>query len=694
MSDFWSKARTSVAAPIMLLAVIAMFVVPLPPIALDTLFIVNIVVAVMVLMTCIQAKRPLDFSVFPTVLLLATIFRLSLNVASTRVILLNGATGTDGAGQVIEAFGEFVIGGNFIVGIVVFVIITIINFIVITKGAERISEVGARFSLDSMPGKQMSVDADLGSGTITQEEAAERRRDVGLESQFYGNLDGTSKAVKGDAVAGILILLINIIGGLAVGMTQYDMSFGESLSAFTIMSIGDGLVAIIPSIIMALATAIIVSRVNGEIELTELIQGQLLNNPIIPAFTGSIIFVMGLIPAMPTLLLFTISGALFAFSYQLVKKHDKAEVDKKVAEEKEQQESSSNTREDTSEVSLEDIKERELVRVELGYSLSELAKSEGSSLITAIKGMRKQLSKEFGVMIKGFYITASPDLEPNEYRVVVQGIERGKATVHSSLIFAMDNSGNSLDIPPRGDYAKEPVYGLGGYWVMESDRGLVDELGYTTIEPAEMITAHCQEIILKNLEHMIDTDDLQILVDKVARDKPKLVEIALPSTEHFIRLLNVVKELLRERVAITQLPVILETMASLSNVNGTTPLFVSHVRKHLAPWILAGIEDLDDLSNVQIITFSDSLTAMLESGLQPEGNIILSREVHLDVAAKLNKAVENLNEHDYPAILITSPTLRKGIFDLFGTQIHKLNVLDWLGLPSESNFSVAITIGD
>ncbi|MDK9793919.1 flagellar biosynthesis protein FlhA [Vibrio sp. D431a] len=696
MNSFLDRAKNSAAAPIFLLVVIAMFVIPLPPLVLDTLFIVNIVIAVTILMTCINAKKPLDFSVFPTVLLLATILRLSLNVASTRVILMHGAEGSGGAGQVIEAFGEFVIGGNFVVGIVVFTIITIINFIVITKGAERISEVGARFSLDSMPGKQMAVDADLGSGTISHEEAAERRRDIGLESQFYGNLDGTSKAVKGDAIAGILILLVNIIGGLIVGMSDHEMSFPEALSAFTIMSIGDGLVAIIPSIIMALATAIIVSRVNGEVELSDMIGSQVCTNPIVPAFAGAIVVAMALIPAMPTVLLLAIAGALFFFSYTLYKKEGVRAAEEAKAAEEIEKGNTPEKEEDTSEVNIKDISEREIVRIEIGCSLAELAKSETSPLTTAIKGLRKQISKEFGILVKGFLITDSIDLEPNEYRIVVEGLERGRAVVFSQLLMALDHSNEKerLKPLPRGSFAIEPVYGYGGYWIMNDDRTMAEEQGYTIIEPSVMITAHIQEVILKNLHLMIDIDDLQTIVDKVAVFKPKLVEVAVPDSMRLTQLLNITKGLLQERISISQISVIMETMNELAGVAIPFPVLLKHVRNRLAPWILSGIQGLKPSEPVKVIIFSDGLNELLRAGLQEDGTILLNQNTLRDITERLRNAEKQLNDFSYPAILLTDDNLRRGVYDLFGTQIPRLHILDSDGITKDCNVELGLTIGD
>ncbi|WP_210498423.1 flagellar biosynthesis protein FlhA [Vibrio crassostreae] len=683
------KFRSGLSAPLLMMLILAMIVVPLPPQILDILFVINIVISLSVLMACVYARRPLDFSIFPTILLLATLMRLSLNIASTRVILLNGGNGSGGAGEVIESFGNFVIGGNFVVGLVVFVILTIINFVVITKGAERISEVGARFTLDSMPGKQMAVDADLGSGQITQEEAAERRKEIGLESQFHGNMDGASKFVKGDAIAGVLILLINIIGGLVVGVIQNDMSYSEALTTFTLLSIGDGLVAILPSIIMALSTAIIITRVSSDSQLSEMASEQLLSNELIPGVTGFIITSIGLVPGMPNALFLSIGVALMAFAYRIYTKREEAEIEERVVAQQIQEKEQVAKVNKPKELSLEDLSEPPLVSIKLGFLLADIAKGDNNQLQTALRGLQKKLSMETGILIKGIHISDSADLDSNEYQISIAGIEHGRGEVAAKLLLALPTEDDLPDLD--GKPAKEPVYGLDGFWIMSEQQSEAEAVGYEVLTPASVICAHIQQCIIRNLPLMVDLDDIQKMVDKIQTVKPKLVEAALSGGGQLTTLLKLVRELLRERVSVTQLTTILETMAEMAEVTLTFSDLLMHVRKKLTPWIISSIAP--DPKAIKVITFTEPLQEELNKAIRPDGSIFLDPRRHQEIEKDLRKAVDNLNGFDYPSMLMVNPVLRRGVFDLFGEQIEELHVLDFLGIPKGTSVDIAITIG-
>lgn len=673
--------RGNIGAPLILVLILGMIIAPLPPIALDMLFILNIVISISILMTCVFAKKPLEFSVFPTVLLVATMMRLSLNIASTRVILLYGQNGTGGAGQVIEAFGNIVIGGNLVVGVIVFAILTIINFVVITKGAERISEVGARFTLDSLPGKQMAIDADLAAGSLTQEEASARRTELSMESQFHGNMDGASKFVKGDAIAGIMILFINLIAGLVVGITQHGMEASQAAETFLILSIGDGLVAIIPSIVIALSTAIIVTRVGGNVDLGEVVNEQLLTNHKVPLVTGLIMLALGLIPSMPHLLLICVSSLLFFFSYKLKKKYDNKLLNQAIeAEEVVDEPKLKNS----NEIGYDDLTEFAPIKLVVGYSISDLVKGESSPLMEAIRGVRKDLSKEYGVVIKGFHILDSPDVETNQYQIYISGILKGEGHVYSKLNMAI--SPDPLIPPLSGEKGVEPVFGINGYWIINEDVKEAEELGYTVIEPANMIATHIEQCLTNNLEKMIDVDDAQIMIDKIAEKKPKLIESSIKNNNSLLTYLEVCRSLLEERAPINQSSIILETMAMYSETNISHSSLLSMVRLKLGPWIIKNI--IGDKNKVKVITFDESLENLMNSSMQQDGSIFLPSEKLKKIIDSLNKNCKIISDYNCSPILMVNPLLRYGVYKLFSGHIPELYVIDFLEIPKDMNVEI------
>lgn len=670
--------------PFAIILILGMIIIPLPPIALDLLFITNIVISLSVLMACVFAKRTLEFSIFPTVLLLATMLRLSLNIASTRVILLKGHGGSGASGQIIESFGNFVIGGNFVVGIIVFVILTIINFVVVTKGTERVSEVSARFTLDAMPGKQMAIDADLNSGAITQEQATERRAELSQESQFYGSMDGASKFVKGDAIAGILILLINIIGGITVGSAQKGMTFVEATETYLLLSIGDGLVAILPSIIMALATAIISTKVSNNTELSEMIKIQFGSNHMIPIMAGAIVCIIGLIPAMPNILFLSIGAALLFFGSKIKKKNeDIATRELEASQSTEEQKPL-----ERKGVSIEDIKEHDTIRLSVGSGLTDLVKSETTALIQSITGERIEISKEYGVLIEAPRVDYNFELKPNEYKIHIKGLPCGGGEVYSNLLLAI---GEEDFDPIDGIPAKDPALGYDGFWIMESMVSEAEEKGYEVLEPNQIITTHLSITIQKHLDAMVDTDTVQSMIQQLESRKPKLVASAIKGDQSLVTLLGILKALLHERVPITQMPIILEAMAELQSFSGITASgYLSEVRKKLMPWIIENIlKEANDTSSLKIVTFDPDKQMALSQMRNPAGGLFLPPETLDSLRENLTKVNEFMSDMQYPLVLLCDDTIRMGLYDQLHILFPDIHVLGINELGTSTSIEIA-----
>jgi len=509
---------TGLGIPALVLVIMAMLVVPLPPLLLDVLFTFNILVGLVVIMIAINTRKPLDFSSFPSVLLFATMLRLALNVASTRVVLVNGHQGHEAAGKVIAAFGEFVISGNFVVGFIIFVILTIINFVVVTKGAGRVSEVNARFTLDAMPGKQMSIDADLNAGVIDQATAKKRREELSQESDFFGSMDGASKFVSGDALAGILILLINLVGGLAIGMGQHNMPFADAGRSYVLLTIGDGLVAQIPALFLSLATAIIVTRVTTSESMTEQASSQLSNPPALFIAAG-ILTVMGMVPGMPHLVFLLLAACTAGLGFMALRRQ--IEMEKDPAAE------ASAAPEAPKELDWDDVEQVDLIGLEIGYGLIPLVNPEsGGQLMTRVKGVRKKLSAELGFLVQPVRIRDALNLEPDSYQILLNGVVRGRGEVRV---------GRELAINPgkvygriEGQPTREPAFGLEAVWIEPLVRDQARALGYTVVDPSTAIATHLNKVLRDNASELLSHDEAQKLLDKLAAKSPKLVEELVP----------------------------------------------------------------------------------------------------------------------------------------------------------------------
>src|SRR6056297_3579542 len=546
---------TGLGTPLLLLLMLAMMMMPLPPMLLDLAFTFNIALAMIVLLAAVYASRPLDFAAFPTVLLIATLLRLSLNVASTRVVLLEGHNGTGAAGKVIEAFGDFVVGGSYAVGIVVFAILVIINFVVVTKGAGRVSEVTARFTLDAMPGKQMAIDADLNAGIIDQEVALRRREDVAREADFYGAMDGASKFVRGDAIAGILILFINIIGGFTVGMLQHDLSAGQAANNYVLLTIGDGLVAQIPSLLLSTATAIIVTRVSDAQDMGAQVVSQLFSNPRALMVAAGMMGSMGLVPGMPHLVFLSLAGVLGALGYMRM-------VDVRAASEPEEPEVQDKPAE-APELSWEDVTAVDEIGLEVGYRLIALVdKNQGGELLSRIKGVRKKLSQELGFLVHSVHIRDNLDLAPNHYRISLHDVVVGEGEVFP---------GRELSINPgqifgelEGVTTRDPTFGLDAVWIDTSQREDAQTKGYTVVDSSTVIATHLSQLLKNHAHELIGQDGAQQLLDKLARSSPKLVENLVPASMSLGEVTRVLQNLLEEGIPIRDMRTIAEALAEES----------------------------------------------------------------------------------------------------------------------------------
>ena len=554
--------------PVAILMLMMMMVVPLPAVLLDIFFTTNILLSLLILMVSLHTFRPLDFSSFPTVLLFATILRLGLNVASTRIVLSAGHTGPDAAGKVIEAFGEFVIAGNYVVGIFVFAILIIINLVVITKGAGRVSEVSARFTLDAMPGKQMAIDADLNAGLLTSEEAKQRREDIAKEADFYGSMDGASKFVKGDAIAGILILLINIIGGLIIGIAQHDLPVSTAAENYIILSVGDGLVAQIPSLLLAIATAIIVTRVSTSQDLSKQIGSQIgIKQAWLPS--AGVLFLLGIIPGMPNFL-FLIASGLTLFIWWTIKKQSENSAVYNEMQGTSNDESDVDQEKDENSISLSEIADNSAISMQLGYGLIQLVDDENDGpLIARITGVRKQISKELGFIIPQVRIRDDLSLEANHYRIRIGQEIVAEDKIFPQLLLAIP--GDSAQTKIDGTDVKDPSFNMDATWIEPHQQARAENLGYMVVEPEAVIATHLNQVLSKQSSELLGQDDVQALLDNLSQSSPQLVSSSVPKIIPLNVLTSILKSLLAERMPISDLKRILEVLTT-QNVKNASPI--------------------------------------------------------------------------------------------------------------------------
>jgi len=673
--------------PALVLLIIAMLILPLPTFLLDILFTLNIMIALIVIMIGIHTERPLDFSSFPAVLLFATMLRLSLNVASTRIVLVNGHEGTDAAGKVIEAFGNFVISGNYLVGFIIFGILMIINFIVVTKGAGRVSEVIARFTLDAMPGKQMAIDADLNSGVIDQEEAKVRRAEIAQESDFFGSMDGASKFVRGDAVAGLLILIINIIGGLAIGMTQYDMSFEDAGEIYVLLTIGDGLVAQIPSLILSLATAIIVTRVTTSQSMTEQTTSQLAN-PTALYVTAAILLILGIIPGMPSTVFISlalVSGGIGYLVYRLRKSEslDQIALD---------QTATTQSSVEEQDVQWEDVSQVDLISLEIGYGLIPLVNTEtGGQLLSRVKGVRKKLSTELGFLIQPVRIRDNLDLEPNTYHLLVNGVLRGRGQSYSGKELAI-NPGH-ITTPIDGILTKEPAFGLDAVWIEPSQRDHARTLGYTVVDPPTAIATHLNSLLYGTASELLGHDEVQQILDKTSERSPKLVENLVPSKLSLAVITRTLQNLLRDGVPIRDMRTILEVLNEEGGKTQDPDDLTAMIRPKLGRMIVQSLVDISD--DMPVMTLDPQLEQMLHNAVQQSQQsktLTIDPELAEALFKSMRIEVQKIEDQGQPAILVVSPMIRPWLSNLVRPRIQDLTVLSYTEIPEDQSVNVVATI--
>lgn len=637
-----------------LVMIIAMMVLPIPPGVLDFLLTINISFSIVILLVCLYTKEPLDYSTFPTILLLATLFRLGLNVSATRLILLHGE-----AGNVITSFGQFVVGGNYVVGFVIFTILVIINFMVITGGATRVAEVSARFTLDSMPGKQMSIDADLNSGLINEEMAKERRRKIERETNFYGTMDGASKFVKGDATAGIVITIINIIGGFVIGMVQLKMSALNSLTTYTILTVGDGLVSQIPALLISTATGLIISRASGQDNsLSEDIRNEMFSDPRVLGVVSGLLCFMGIVPGMPTIPFLTIGMIAGVVAFNKHKEKQKKENDdQKLKEDTAKQEKVGKRKKKATRESVLELLTVETIEIEVGYRLVPLLNIEqGGDLLERIAQIRRQTALDLGIVLPSIRVRDNLQLSPNTYQIKLKGIPIETGEVYPERSLAMNSSGAGDDTRLNGIKAIEPAFGLPALWIEEKDKDYAETYGYTVVSPSAVVSTHLTEIIKKNASEILSRSDVQQLIDNLKKEVTEDYVSDLMKDLNASDVQQVMQNLLRERVPVRDLKTILETLSLQIKVNKTSDFLTEQTRKALARNICK--QNLSDTGELLAITLSPDVENQIAQGVSPDGmNLTLDPDFTRKLLDSLNMELEKAisSTGNQPVVLCSSP---------------------------------------
>ncbi|MCG2582837.1 flagellar biosynthesis protein FlhA [Massilia sp. TS11] len=672
------------AAPILIILLLAMMVLPLPAFVLDLFFTFNIALSVIVLLTSLYTVKPLDFMAFPSILLVSTMLRLSLNVASTRVVLTEGHTGADAAGKVIEAFGHFLIGGNYTVGIVVFIILTIINFTVVTKGAGRIAEVGARFALDAMPGKQMAIDADLNAGLIGEAEARARRQEVAQEAEFYGAMDGASKYVRGDAVAGILVTVINIVGGFIVGMVQHDMAFTAAIQNYTLLAIGDGLVAQIPSLVISTAAGIIVSRVASEHDIGSQLVNQLFMRPQVLYITGGILGGMGIIPGMPHIVFLLLSSMLIAAAYLLSQKAKQPQA----AEETKQQAAPA----ENEEATWQDIMPVDTLGLEVGYRLIPLVdKQQSGELLKRIKGIRKKFAQEVGFLCPPVHIRDNLELKPSAYRITLKGVEVGQGEALNGQYLAINPGMASGSLP--GLVTTDPAFGLPAVWI---DAGLRDEaqsMGYTVVDAGTVVATHLNHLITTHAAELLGRTEVQALLDHLAKEAPKLVEDFVPKVVSLTTLQKVLQNLLSEGVHIRDMRSIIEALSEHATATQDPNELTALVRVALGRAIVQQI--FPGTNELTVMTLDNRLERLLMQALAAGGGDGSGIEpgVADTLAQQAGAAAAQQEQMGLTPVLLVPGPLRPLISRFLRRALPNLKVLSHSEIPDTKTIRVTSLVG-
>jgi flagellar biosynthesis protein FlhA len=662
-----------------------MVVIPLPPIALDIFFTFNITLSLVVVLVVVYTMRPLDFGVFPSLLLIATLLRLALNVASTRVVLLEGHQGGDAAGKVIEAFGAFVVGGNYAVGLVVFLILVIINFVVVTKGAGRVSEVSARFTLDAMPGKQMAIDADLNSGLIDQDEARARREEVATEADFYGAMDGASKFVRGDAVAGILILFINILGGLGIGIIQHDLDFQTALRYYTLLTIGDGLVAQIPSLLLSTSAAIIVTRVASTQDVGSQVISQLFSSPKALAVAAGVLTVMGIIPGMPNFAFLTLAAAAGGGAW-LIAKRQREELQQPLPE------PAPEATPEQRELTWEDVQPVDIIGLEVGYRLIPLVdRNQGGQLMTRIKGVRKKLSQELGFLVQPVHIRDNLDLSPNSYRITLHGVPIGEAEIRTDRDLAI-NPGQVFGTL-EGEQTKDPAFGLDAVWIDPAQRDHAQTLGYTVVDSSTVVATHLSEIIQSHAHELLGHEEVQQLLDVLARNAPKLVEDLVPKILSLGQVLKILQNLLMENIPIRDIRTIAETLADHAVQSQDPGVLTASVRVALSRSIVQQL--VGPKEEIPVIVLDPTLEQILQQTLQSseEGGAGFEPGLAEQMQKALTETAAQQEMTGEESILLVAAPIRTWMARFVRHSVPGMQVLSYNEIPDNRQIKVVATVG-
>ncbi|EQA6239712.1 TPA: flagellar biosynthesis protein FlhA [Enterobacter ludwigii] len=673
------------AGPVLIMTILAMMILPLPTFVLDLLFTFNIVLAIMILLVAMFTQNTLEFSAFPTVLLFSTLLRLALNVASTRVILMNGHTGSEAAGQVVEAFGHFLVGGNFAIGIIVFVILIIINFMVITKGAGRIAEVGARFSLDGMPGKQMAIDADLNAGLIGEDEAKRRRKEVTQEADFYGSMDGASKFVRGDAIAGLLIMAINIIGGLVIGVMQHDMTVGLAGETYTLLTIGDGLVAQIPGLVISTAAGVVVTRVANDQDVGEQMVGQLFTSPRVIVLAAGVIGMLGMIPGMPNFVFLLFTVTLLAIAWWLrgregeTKKSSTAQANSDITDAEVAQ---------VNEATWSDVQMEDMLGLEVGYRLIPMVDHEQQGqLLTRVRGIRKKFAQQMGFLPPAVHIRDNLDLAPTHYRILLKGVNIGHGEVQPDRWMAINPGCAEGEVP--GTPCTEPTFGLPALWIDEVHRELAQTLGYTVVDPSSVVATHLNHLINTHTDELFGRQEAQQLLDQIARQSPKLIDDLIPAVISLTTLHKVLQNLLSERVPIRDMRTIIDTLAEFATAQSDADELTTRVRARLSRAITQQWFPGED--DIQLIGLDLSLEQLLIQATQS------GSAIEPGIAENLMKQTEKALLHQEglgaPPVLLVNPALRLMLSRYLRRIFPQLAVLSSQEINTQRNVRMTYLIG-
>jgi flagellar biosynthesis protein FlhA len=672
----------AMAAPIFIVLILAMLVLPLPPFALDMLFTFNIALSIMVLLVSLSTKKALEFAAFPTVLLLSTLLRLSLNVASTRVVLMEGHTGPDAAGKVIEAFGHFLVGGDYTVGIIVFVILVVINFIVITKGAGRIAEVSARFTLDAMPGKQMAIDADLNAGLINEDEARSRRAEISQEADFYGSMDGASKFVRGDAIAGILILLINIIGGLLVGVMQHDLPLADAARNYTLLAIGDGLVAQIPALVISIAAGIIVSRVSTDEDITGQMMSNVFNKTQAMYITAAILGLMGMIPGMPNFAFLLLAGGMVWLAWRGSKIPPEAPPEVQAAPV---------AAIESQEASWEDVAPIDTLGLEVGYRLIPLVDSAADGeLVRRIKGIRKKFAREIGFLPPAVHIRDNLEINPNSYRITLKGVEIGSGEVRTGLFLAIDPGNITASLP--GVATTDPAFGLPAVWIESNLREQAQAMGYTVVDPGTVVATHLNHLVIQHGAELLGRQETQALLDHLGKSAPKLVEDLVPKMLPLSTVQKILQNLLIEGVAIrdmrTVIDTLLENAARVQDPHELTALVRVALGRSIVQQIYGSVNELP------VIALDQGLERLLLQTLQA-GNDAVGMEPGLadTLLERTQTSTQRQEALGHPPVLLTPAVLRPLLARFLRRTVPQLKVLSHAEVPEGKHIKVTSLVG-